>query len=132
MVMLLGFDISFTSLKYLFSLTSEGHVALRGSEGTQTGTWTRRDLHGAVGNRTCFMELQHRKLKFKTQHYHLLKRVRYSVSRNNKSTQTLHINELVLGTMDICIRTSPYWTLSEFIITGFYYTILTFKDKLST
>lgn len=54
---MLRIDFSFTSLKYLFSLTSESHVAPLGSEGTQTGTWTGRDPHRATGNRTSLVEL---------------------------------------------------------------------------
>lgn len=56
-IVMLRIDFSFTSLKYLFSLTSEGRVAPHGSEGTQTGTWTGGDLHRATGNRTCLVEL---------------------------------------------------------------------------
>lgn len=52
MVTLLRIDICLTLLKYLFSLISEGHVARCGSERTQTGTQTSRDLHCAIGNET--------------------------------------------------------------------------------
>lgn len=80
---MLKIDFSFTSLKYLFSLTSEGHVAPHGSEGTQTGTWTGRDLHRATGNRTCLVELDLASLN-QAQHYHLLKPIRYSLSTAEK------------------------------------------------
>lgn len=82
---MLRIDFSLTSLKYLFSLTSEGHVAPHGSEGTQTGTWTGEIFTVPLATeRALWGLIQHCEQKFKSQHYHLLKPIRYSLSTAEK------------------------------------------------